>query len=85
MREYFLDLQAGIESFNTTPDNVEEQQNILQFKRDLIKALVNRVRINKRRELCVEIRLNLLAILEHTAKKILLQSSRSELIPVYTI
>lgn len=66
--EYFLDLQAGIEWLNNIPQGEEDKNEIFQFKRDIIKALVNRVTIDKRRELRVEIRLDVLEILRQTAK-----------------
>ena len=66
-REYFLDLQAGIESLNLSPKSDEERTEIYEFKRDIIKSLVNRVTIDERRELIVEIRLNLLEMLKQAA------------------
>ena len=66
-REYFLDLQAGIDSLNHEPETEEEKDEIFKLKRDIVKALINRITINKRRELQVEIKLNVLAMLEHAS------------------
>ena len=66
--EFFLDLQAGIEWLNSIPQGEEDKDEIYQFKRDIIKALVNRVKIDKRKELRVEIRLNILEILRQAAR-----------------
>jgi site-specific DNA recombinase len=66
--EFFLDLQVGIEWLNSIPQGEEDKDEIYQFKRDIIKALVNRVRIDKRKELRVEIRLNILEVLHQAAK-----------------
>lgn len=63
-REYFLDLQAGMESLDFDPVSEEDKQEIYDFKRGIIKVLVNRVTIDKHRELNVEIKLNLLEILK---------------------
>jgi len=52
---------------NLYPKSDEERTEIYEFKRDIIKSLVNRVTIDERRELIVEIRLNLLEMLKQAA------------------
>jgi len=54
------DLPAGIESLNINPETEEDSTVIFEFKRGIIKTLVNRVMIDKRRELKVVLRLNVL-------------------------
>lgn len=66
-REYFLDLQAGIDSLNIEPETEAEKDEIFKLRRDIVKALVNRVTINKRRELQVEIKLDVLAMLAQSS------------------
>jgi site-specific DNA recombinase len=66
-REYFLDLRVGIESLDFDPASEEEEQEIFEYKKGIIKALVYRVTIDKRRELKVDVRLNLLDILKQAA------------------
>jgi len=66
-REYLLDLRAGIESLNNEPESEEEKAEIYQFKRKIIKMLVNRIVIDEHRNLRVEIRVDLLDILKQDA------------------
>lgn len=65
VEEYFADLQAGIEGLkNAAPLLEEEQHEIFQLKKQVVNTLVDRVTINRDRELTVTLRLNLLKILE---------------------
>jgi site-specific DNA recombinase len=63
IREYFLDLQAGMGSLEVEPQNEEEAAEIFRLKKGIIKALVNRVTIDRNKELSVEIQVDVLAIL----------------------
>jgi DNA invertase Pin-like site-specific DNA recombinase len=65
VEEYLADLQVGIESLNADPQSPEDEQEIFELKRQIITTLVSRVTIDRNRELHVEIRLNLLKILNH--------------------
>jgi hypothetical protein len=65
--EYFLDLRAGIELLNKNPKSEEEKDEIFQFKRKIIKTLVNRILIDEHRNLKVEIRVNVLDLLKQAA------------------
>lgn len=65
LNEYFMDLRAGVQELkNATPQDDEEQRQVFLLRKQMIDTLVERVTINKNRELKVEIRLNLLAILD---------------------
>lgn len=68
-REFFLDLQAGLDTLSIAPENDEEKEEVFEIKRGIIKALINRVTIDNRRELRVEIKLNVLEMLEQAAKR----------------
>ncbi|MGB8983059.1 MAG: recombinase family protein [Anaerolineales bacterium] len=63
IQEYLADLQTGIASLNDDPENLEDQQEIFQLKRQVVTALVRRITIDCNRQLHVEIGLNLLKIL----------------------
>jgi len=68
LNEYLADLRAGIDALkNAAPQDEEEQHNLFLLKRQVVNTLVDRVTINKNRELTVEIRLDLLEILEAEA------------------
>ncbi|MCZ2289600.1 MAG: recombinase family protein [Anaerolineales bacterium] len=65
VEEYFADLQAGIDGLkNAAPLSEEEQHEVFQIKKQVVNTLVDRVTINRDRELTVTLRLNLLKILE---------------------
>jgi hypothetical protein len=67
--EYLADLQAGIDELkNAAPQDEEERHNLFLLKKQVVDTLVERVTINNNREIMVEIRLNLLAILDEDAK-----------------
>jgi site-specific DNA recombinase len=66
-KEYFLDLCAGLASLNCIPETEEDKDEIFQFKRNIIKTLVNRVVIDERRNLQVEIRVNILDLLKRAS------------------
>jgi DNA invertase Pin-like site-specific DNA recombinase len=66
--EYLRDLQTGIaELKNAAPQNEEEQHELFLLKKQIVDTLVERVTIHKNREIKVEIRLDLLAILDKDA------------------
>ena len=62
--EYVADLQMGLDSLNTAPQNDEERQEIFQLRKQIVNTLVKKVTIDRNRELHVEIDLNLLGPLE---------------------
>ena len=71
--EYLADLQVGVEELkNVTPQNDEERHNVFLLKKQIIDTLVHRATIDRNREIMVEIRLNLLAILDQDAKSTML-------------
>jgi site-specific DNA recombinase len=66
--EYLADLQIGVEELkNATPQNEEERHNFFLLKKQVVDTLVEQITISKDREIKVEIRLNLLAILDQDA------------------
>jgi hypothetical protein len=66
--EYLADLQAGVEALkDTAPQNEEERHNLFLLKKQIVDTLVEQVTISKNREIKVEIRLDLLAILDQDA------------------
>ena len=62
--EYVADLQIGLNSLNTAPQNEEERQEIFGLKEQTVNTLFRRIMIDRNRELHVEIDLNLLGPLE---------------------
>ena len=65
INEYLADLRAGVEELkNAAPEDDDERHNLFLLKKQMVNTLVERVTINKNREIKVEIRLNLLGILE---------------------
>ncbi len=69
VKEYFADLQAGIESLNTAPQNDEERREMFEIKQQIVNTLVKKVTIDRNRELTVHFSLNLWQILQDQAKK----------------
>lgn len=66
--KYLADLQVGVaELKEAAPQNEEEQHNLFLLKKQVVDTLVEREFISKNREIKVEIRLNLLAILDQDA------------------
>lgn len=61
-REYFADLQAGLEELNAVPLTDEERFEQFEIKRRVVNTLVEQVTILKTRELKITFRLNLLAL-----------------------
>jgi len=65
VKEYFADLQAGIDGLkNVAPQTKEEQHEIFLLKKQVVNTLVERVIIDLDRQLTVTLRLNLLKILD---------------------
>ena len=65
---YLADLRAGIDELKSAaPQNDEERRAVFLLKKQTIDTLVERVPISKNREIKVEIRPNLLAILDQDA------------------
>lgn len=65
VNEYLTDLQAGIEELNNAaPQTEEERREIFRLKKRVVDTLVKRITIDRDRELSLEIRLNLLDIIE---------------------
>ena len=66
--EYLADLQAGVEALKgTAPQNEEERYKLFLLKKQVVDTLVQRVTISKDRKINVEIRLDLLKILDQDA------------------
>jgi hypothetical protein len=71
--EYLADLQVGVEELkNATPQNNEERQNVFLLKKLIVDTLVHRATIDRNREIMVDIRPNLLAILDQDVKSTML-------------
>lgn len=67
--EFLADLQVGMDELkNVAPQDDEERHNLFLLKKRVVNTLVERVTINKDREIMVEIRLNLFAILDQDAR-----------------
>ena len=63
--EYLADLQVGVEELkNAAPHHSGERHNVLLLKRQIVDTLVHKATIDINREIMVDIRLNLLAILD---------------------
>jgi len=66
VKEYLAGLQAGLESLNAVHQNNEERQEIFALKKkQIVNTLVRRVTIDRNRELQVEIRLNLVNLINY--------------------
>jgi hypothetical protein len=63
VKEYLADLKAGLESLNATPKTEVERREIFGLKKQIVNTLVRRVTIDHKRDLNVEIRINLLKLL----------------------
>jgi site-specific DNA recombinase len=71
--EYLADLQVGVEELkNVAPQNNEERHKVFLLKKQIVDTLVHQAIINRNREIMVDIRLNLLAILDQDAKSTML-------------
>lgn len=71
--EHLADLQVGVEELrNAAPQNDEGRHNVFLLKKQIVDTLVHKATINKNREIMVDIRLNLLAILDQDAKSTML-------------
>ena len=58
-------MQVGVKELkNAAPQNGEERHNVLLLKRQIVDTLVHKTTIDRNREIMVDIRLNLLAILD---------------------
>lgn len=67
--ECLADLQVGMDELkNAAPQDDEERHNLFLLKKRVVDTLVERVTINKDREIMVEIRLNLFEILDQDTK-----------------
>jgi hypothetical protein len=65
--DYLADLQAGIEELKimNAPQNEEERHEIFLLKKKVVDTLVERVDLDKDRNLHVHLRLNLLDIMKN--------------------
>ena len=71
--EYLADLQVGVEELkNAAPQNNEERHNVFLLKKQIVDTLVHKATIDINRKIMVDIRLNLLAILDQDAKSTML-------------
>lgn len=69
VEEYLGDLKAGVDELKTvTPQTPEEQHTAFLLKKRVVDTLVERIDIDKERNLNVHIRLNLLDILGQVAQ-----------------
>ncbi|HEX9012109.1 MAG TPA: hypothetical protein VF813_01285, partial [Anaerolineaceae bacterium] len=68
LSEYFLDLRAGFASLDEIPEDEKDAQEVFSLKRDLVKSLVKRVSIDRKRDLQVEVQVDVLAILKNASK-----------------
>jgi len=67
--EFLADLKAGVDELKTvTPQTPEEQHAVFLLKKRVVDTLVERVEIDRERNLHVQIRLNLLEILRNDAE-----------------
>jgi hypothetical protein len=67
--EFLADLKAGVDELKTVaPQTPEEQHEIFLLKKRVVDTLVERIEIDKERNLHVQIRLNLLDILRKDAR-----------------
>jgi hypothetical protein len=68
--EYLADLRAGVEELrNAAPKNEEERHEVFLLKKRIVDTLVERATIDKNRNVNVQIRLNLLGILDEDSGK----------------
>ena len=71
--EYLADLQVGVEELkNAAPQNNEERHNVFLLKKQIVDTLVHKATIDINRKIMVDIRLNLLAILDQDAESTML-------------
>jgi hypothetical protein len=67
--EFLADLRAGVEELKiVAPQTFEEQHEVFVLKKRIVDTLVERIEIDKDRNLFVQIRLNLLGILRKDAE-----------------
>jgi DNA invertase Pin-like site-specific DNA recombinase len=68
---YLADLQACVEQLKiVAPQNDEERHSVFLLKRQIVDTFLHKATIDRDRKISVEIRLNLLAILEDDAKSL---------------
>lgn len=73
LMEYLADLRLGVEELkNVAPQNNEERHQVFLLKKQIVDTLVHRATIDRNRKIMVDIRLNLLAILDQDAKSTML-------------
>ena len=67
--EFLADLKAGVDELKTVaPQTFEEQHEVFLVKKRAVDTLVERIQINRERNLQVQIRLNLLEIIGKDAQ-----------------
>jgi len=68
VEEFLVDLKAGVDELKTvTPQTLEEQHSVFLLKKQVVDTLVERIEIDKERNLHVQIRLDLLDIIKKDA------------------
>ena len=72
VREYLLNLKAGLQSLNTTPETEEEAMNLVAVRRKIIHNVVEKVLIDKDRYLKVVFKLNVLNLISQAGEMPLL-------------
>ena len=65
-REYLEDVHASIEITKAVPQSEEERHGLFEIKRQIVQQLVERVEIDKDRNLTLFIRLDVLALIKQT-------------------
>jgi len=66
VRQYFVDLQEGIQALNHTPDTPNEQLHTCELKRQIIETLVKKIEVDRNHQFIVTMRLNIQGILENS-------------------
>lgn len=83
--EYLEDLRIGVEELkNAAPQNDEERHQVFLLKKQMVDTLVHRATIDRNRKIVVDIRLNLLAILDQDAKSTMLDLAYIGKVEIYT-
>ncbi len=66
VEQYLADLQEGIRALHHMPNDPDEQQKVVELKRQIVETLVEKVSVDRNHQFTVTIRLHLLGILENS-------------------
>lgn len=69
-RQYLEDIRAGLETLHEPVVTEEEERAQFELRRAMVKTLVERVTINREKELAVVFRLNILALLDRNSARV---------------